>query len=84
MGYVQEHTGKLSKSRGRPAKGKSQLSHLPTGTITFLFTDIDRADYDRGAAAVRVALGEVAEVRWAEGRAMSLDQALEHALSRAP
>jgi hypothetical protein len=44
-----------------------------------------RAPYDRSVAAVRTALeeGTLAE-RWAEGRAMTLEQAIVYALERPP
>jgi hypothetical protein len=42
----------------------------------------DATDYERTVAAGRAALGEAAfAAAWAEGRAMSLDEALEYALS---
>ena len=41
----------------------------------------DRAEHDRSVAAVRTALGEEAfAAAWAEGRAISLEQAVEYAL----
>ena len=41
----------------------------------------DRKEYDRDEAAVRTALGEEASATaWAEGRAMTLEQAIELAL----
>ncbi len=40
-----------------------------------------RADYDRGVAAARAGLGEEAfEAAWAQGRAMTLEEAIAHAL----
>jgi hypothetical protein len=40
-----------------------------------------RADYDSNVAAVRSSLGEAALARaWAEGRAMTLEKAIEYAL----
>ncbi len=53
-------------------------------TIGAALPSVDRADYDGAVAAVRVALGEAAEASWAEGRAMGLDQAIEHAHSGTP
>lgn len=41
---------------------------------------IDRADYDRGLAAVHAALGNAAKVILAEGRVMSLGEAIDCAL----
>jgi tetratricopeptide (TPR) repeat protein len=42
---------------------------------------VDRAEHDRSVAAVRTALGEEAfTAAWAEGRAMSLDEAVAYAL----
>jgi DNA-binding CsgD family transcriptional regulator len=42
---------------------------------------IDRADFDANAARARAKLGEQAfAAAWAEGRAMSMDQAIAHAL----
>ncbi len=41
----------------------------------------EREEYERGLATVREALGEeVFSAAWAEGRAMSLEQAIEYAL----
>jgi len=42
---------------------------------------VERPDYDRAVAAARAQLGEVAfSSGWAEGRAMTLEQAVENAL----
>jgi non-specific serine/threonine protein kinase len=47
----------------------------------FQLEPADRADHDQDVAAVRAALGEAAcAAAWAEGRAMSLEQAIEYAL----
>ncbi len=46
--------------------------------------DFDRADYDRNVATVRTQLGESAfAAAWAEGRAMTLEQAVAYALGAA-
>jgi hypothetical protein len=42
---------------------------------------VERPDYDRAVAAARARLGEVAfSSGWAEGRAMTLEQAMSYAL----
>ena len=44
---------------------------------------VERPDYDRAVAAARAQLGEVAfSSGWAEGRAMTLEQAIAHALEQ--
>jgi hypothetical protein len=43
---------------------------------------IERAEYERAVAASRTALGEAAfAAAWAEGRAMTLERAVEFALA---
>jgi hypothetical protein len=43
-----------------------------------------RANYERDVAAVRAALSEVDfTISWAEGRGMTMDQAVEYALEQA-
>jgi hypothetical protein len=51
-----------------------------------LLPPAERAEHDRAAAAIRTALGAAAfAAAWAEGRAMSLDEAVADALeSHAP
>ena len=44
-------------------------------------TPADRADHDRDVATVRAALGEAAfAAAWAQGRAMTMEQAIAEAL----
>src|SRR5437667_2425112 len=46
---------------------------------------VDRAEYEQGLAAARVQLDEEAFAKtWAEGRAMSMDQAIAYALDQVP
>ena len=48
----------------------------------FILAPADRADHDRDVAAVRAALGEAAfAAAWAEGRAMTMEQAIAEALN---
>ncbi len=48
----------------------------------FILAPADRADHDRDVATVRAALGEAAFVAaWAEGRAMTMEQAIDEALN---
>jgi len=50
--------------------------------IGLLSAPQERADYDARLAATRSRLGVVAfEAAWAEGRAMTLEQAIEYALA---
>jgi hypothetical protein len=50
------------------------LGHRPTPQV--------QADYDRRLASTRSGLGEAAfGAAWAEGRAMTLEQAIEYALA---
>ena len=45
----------------------------------------DRAEYEHGVAAARAQLDEEAFASaWAEGRDMSMDQAIEYALDQTP
>ena len=56
------------------AEALRETSHIP-------LPPVDRTAYGRDIAAVRAALGEVSfAVAWTEGRAMTLEQAVEHAL----
>jgi non-specific serine/threonine protein kinase len=49
------------------------------------FYEFDRSDHDRYVISTRVGLGEVAfAATWAEGRAMTLEQAIEYALTDRP
>jgi hypothetical protein len=46
---------------------------------------VARHDYDRDVAVARAQLGETAfAAAWAEGRAMTLEQAVAYALEEAP
>ena len=46
---------------------------------------VDRVGYDRSVALVRIALEvNLFTVAWAEGRAMTLEQAIECAVQKAP
>ena len=50
-------------------------------SIGVSLTPSDRVDYDRALAATRTGLGEEAfAVVWAEGRAMSMKEAIDYAL----
>lgn len=53
-------------------------------TIGYPVRPARRADYDRLAAAVRTALGEGAAEGWAAGQGMTMEQAVEYALSESP
>ena len=45
----------------------------------------DREEYDRDVATARQSLGEEAfSVAWAEGRVMTMEQAIEYALGNGP
>ena len=44
----------------------------------------ERADYETEVPAVRASLGQVASLAWAEGRAMTPDQAIAYALEDPP
>jgi predicted ATPase/class 3 adenylate cyclase len=49
--------------------------------LRFLMSPIDRTNHERDMAATRAALGEeVFSALWAEGRAMTMEQAVEYAL----
>ena len=49
----------------------------------FILAPADRADHDRDVATVRAALGEAAFAAvWAEGRAMTMEQAIAEALNQ--
>jgi hypothetical protein len=50
-------------------------------TIGFLMSPAYRADYDRSVTAVRAAMGEEAfKAAWAEGRKMTMEEAIELAM----
>jgi predicted ATPase len=51
-------------------------------SIRFELSPTERAEYDEAIAAARVALGEEAFTKaWAEGQKMTIDEAIEYALS---
>ena len=71
------------------------MAVLPSGTVTFVFTDIegstrlahtdllpfDRDQSERNPAALRTQLDPAAfDAAWAEGRAMTMEQAVAYAL----
>ena len=62
------------------------MNNLPSGTVTFLFTDIEadpyeHIEYDQAIAQVRPMLSEAKfNSLWAEGRAMTMEQAIQLAL----
>jgi hypothetical protein len=76
------------------------MPSLPTGTVSFLFTDIEgstiaretfgvtmprppRGDHKRfKEASLEEQADPVFAAAWAEGRAMTLEQAIEYALRR--
>ncbi len=70
----------LSGQRDRAAYlfGAAEAAHEAGGLTPDL---VDRAEIDRNVSAVRTALPEDAFLKlWAEGRAMTLEQAIEYAL----
>jgi tetratricopeptide (TPR) repeat protein len=72
------------------AEGQSLKAARILGAISalreagdFAAPPAERAEHDQRAAALRAALGEAAfAAAWAEGRAMSLQQAIEYALAQ--
>jgi hypothetical protein len=53
--------------------------------IGYLFLPADRLAHEQGLAALRESLGpEAFERAWADGEAMSLDEAVAYALKREP
>jgi tetratricopeptide (TPR) repeat protein len=69
------------EKRGARLLGAAEALRESIGAVIPL---VDRIDYDRAVAAVRAALGDTTESTWAEGRAMSLDQAVEYVLRGRP
>ena len=56
--------------------------HRLQETLNLSLIDLHRAEYDNSMAATRSALGDAAfEAAWAEGYAMTTEQAVEYALS---
>ena len=63
------------------------MAELPSGTVTFLLTDVEgsTALWEEAPEAMRAALGKTAfAAAWAEGRAMTLEQAIAYALDEPP
>jgi DNA-binding SARP family transcriptional activator len=83
--YFAEGLGKLSALRGRPVRaarlwGAAEALRGQIGVPLSQF-DLAHSGYVQDVAAVRSALDEASfEATWAEGRAMSPEQALEYAL----
>ena len=77
--------GKLSVLRGRPVRaatlwGASEALREQMG-MALSHLDLAASGYEQDLAAVRSALGEASfDAAWAEGRAMSFEQAIEYAL----
>jgi hypothetical protein len=79
-----EALSELALAEGKPertarlcgaAEALRDILCLPLGPV-------DRAEYERNVAAARAALGKEAFVAaWAEGRAMTLEQAVAYALN---
>ncbi len=66
---------------GRAARLLGAADHL-LGVLGTFFEPPDRVEYERSIAATRTGLDEAAfAAAWAEGRGMTLDQAIQHALS---
>ncbi len=71
------------------ARGQSERAARLFGASDALFAAIqatmypsDKSEYDRSVAAARIQIGEAAfNAAWAEGRAMTLEQAIQLALS---
>ena len=59
------------------------MPDLPTGTVTFLYTDIEGSTrrWERDVRALRAQLDSATlTAAWAAGRAMALDEAIAYAL----
>jgi hypothetical protein len=74
------------------AQGRERRAALLSGAAERLFEIlgaslplVDRADHDHKMAAARAVLGEESfAAAWSEGKAMSLEQAVEYALEEEP
>jgi ATP/maltotriose-dependent transcriptional regulator MalT len=81
--------GKMSALRGKPIRaarlwGAAEALREQMGMALSGF-DLAASGYERYLASVRSALSEPAfEAAWAEGRAMSPEQAMEYALEESP
>ena len=77
--------GAVAVESGQPRRGTSQLgaSEAQHEAIGVVMEPDDRIPYDRAVASARAQLGVVAfEKAWQEGRAMTVEQAIEYALTQ--
>ena len=86
MGYFLHHLGTLAQDQDQLERAAclfaaaANLRRLAGGVLYRTFTD--RTAPESAIAAIRTGLGEAAfSVRWAEGQAMTLDQAVDYALA---
>jgi class 3 adenylate cyclase len=68
---------------------EGDVAELPSGTVTFLLTDVEgsTALWEEAPEAMRAALARheaLFDKAWAEGRAMTLEQAVAYALDEQP
>lgn len=78
-----DRLGGIAAAQGVPTQAARLLGAADAlrQAISSRLTSSVRADYERDVAAVRAALGnEAFAAAWADGRAMTLEQAIEHAL----
>ncbi|MDP8922072.1 MAG: tetratricopeptide repeat protein [Chloroflexota bacterium] len=79
-----EELAELAVARGQPERAARLFGAAAAlrETIGAVVGPNDRLEYDRAVATVRAALGEAGlTVGWAEGRALSLEQAVAYALA---
>ena len=81
--------GEVNALRGRPVRaarlwGAAEALREQMGTYLSQF-DLAQSRYEQGLADVRAALSEASfDAAWAEGRAMTSEQAIEYALEEPP
>ena len=83
-----EALGELAVEQGQLERGALLLGAAEALRLSVAFSPMgpdDRANYDRGVTAARSELGEEAfAAAWAEGQAMSMEEAIEYALQNEP
>jgi hypothetical protein len=77
VAYAQEHHGKAARLFGAAEVLRDTLGFRPYPS--------DQAYYEQCIDSARAALGDTGyEAAWSEGRAMTLEQAIEYALTTEP
>ncbi len=90
VAYCLEGLAVVANARGEAERsgrliGAAEGLHEAVGVPVYLYYEPHRSRYERTVSAVRSQLGEEAfEAAWAEGRAMTLEQAVAYALEEQP